>query len=156
MRDTPEPVIELLAITCGPLVMFDRLQNEMLRKLEDHPLLLERATLLQSIRGVGQVTALSWALEIAEPGRFGAIGRVVSYCGLCSAQRASAGKTQRGPLSKQRNKHLQRVLIEGAKLAPRWNPQLRDRWIPFISSARKEDEFWRGMSLIERGPIAPS
>ena len=35
----------------------------------------------------------------------------------------SGGKTQRGPLSKQRNKHLQRVLIEAAKLAPRWNPQ---------------------------------
>ncbi len=38
----------------------------------------------------------------------------------------SGGKTQRGPLSKQRNKHLQRVLIEAAKLAPRWNPQLHD------------------------------
>ncbi len=29
-------------------------------------------------------------------------------------------------ISKQRNKHLQRVLIEAAKLAPRWNPQLHD------------------------------
>ena len=29
-------------------------------------------------------------------------------------------------MSKQRNKHLQRVLIEAAKLAPRWNPQLHD------------------------------
>jgi transposase len=93
LRDTLDSVFELLAITRGRVEMFGRLQNELLRKLEAHALLRGRVALLQSIRGVGQVTALSWALEIAEPERFGSIGRVVSYCGLCSAQRASAGKT---------------------------------------------------------------
>ena len=29
-----------------------------------------------------------------------------------------------GPISKDRNKHLQTVLIEAAKLAPRWNEGL--------------------------------
>jgi len=125
LRDTPESVIELLAITRGSLEMFDRLQAELLRGLSSHKLLRERVERLQSIRGVGEVTALTWALEIVETERFGALGRAVSYCGLCAAQRESAGKTQRGPLSKQRNKHLQRVLVEAAKLAPRWNPQLR-------------------------------
>jgi hypothetical protein len=43
---------------------------------------------------------------------------------LTSAFRSSAGKEQRGPLSKQRNAWLQTVLIEAAKLAPRWNAQL--------------------------------
>ena len=81
--------------------MFDRLQDELLRGLRRHPLLRVRVELLQSIRVVGEVTALSWALEIVEPERFGSVGRAVSYCGLCSAQRESAGKTQRGPLSKQ-------------------------------------------------------
>ncbi|RLB68054.1 MAG: IS110 family transposase, partial [Deltaproteobacteria bacterium] len=46
------------------------------------------------------------------------------YCGLCSAQDESAGVNKRGPISKKRNKHLQTVLIEAAKLAPRWSPQL--------------------------------
>ena len=31
-----------------------------------------------------------------------------------------------GPISKKRNKHLQTVLIEAAKLAPHWNPQLAE------------------------------
>ncbi len=48
----------------------------------------------------------------------------MSYCGLTSALVESAGKRQRGPISKQRNVHLQTVLVEAAKLAPRWNPQL--------------------------------
>jgi len=36
----------------------------------------------------------------------------------------SAGVEYGGPISKQRNKHLQTVLVEAAKLAPRWNSEL--------------------------------
>ena len=50
--------------------------------------------------------------------------RCSHYCGLTAAFRSSAGKQQRGPISKQRNAWLQTALIEAAKLAPRWNPQL--------------------------------
>ncbi len=56
--------------------------------------------------------------------RFSSVRKAISYCGLCSAQKESAGKEQRGPISKKRNKHLQTILIEAAKLAPHWNPQL--------------------------------
>jgi transposase len=79
-----------------------------------------------TIPGVGEVTALTWALEAGPVDRFASISNAISYCGLCSAQRESAGKMQRGPLSKQRNKFLQSSLIEAAKLAPQWNPQLAE------------------------------
>ena len=77
-----------------------------------------------TIDGVGEVVALTWALEVGEVERFHTIRQAVSYCGLTSAQRSSADKEQRGPISKQRNKHLQTMLIEAAKLAPRYNPRL--------------------------------
>ena len=77
-----------------------------------------------TIPGIGEVTALTWVLEIGEVERFTRISRAISYCGLCSAQSESAGKNKRGPISKKRNKHLQSVLVEAAKLAPRWSPQL--------------------------------
>jgi transposase len=86
--------------------------------------LQQRVERLMSIRGVGAITALTWALEVADPHRFSSIGDAVSYCGLTAAFRSSAGKQQRGPISKQRNAWLQTVLIEAAKLAPQWNPQL--------------------------------
>ncbi len=70
------------------------------------------------------ITALTWALEVADPHRFSSVADAVSYCGLTAAFRSSAGKQQRGPISKQRNAWLQTALIEAAKLAPRWNPQL--------------------------------
>jgi transposase len=126
LEDTPESVVELLRISRSSLEMFEQLQQRLLVGLRRHELLQQRVEKLQSIRGVGQVLALTWALEIAEVERFGSLGQAVSYCGLCAAQHESAGKSRRGPLSKQRNKHLQRVLIEAAKLAPRWNARLRE------------------------------
>jgi len=79
---------------------------------------------LCTIPAVGPITALTWALEIVHPFRFPSLGDAVSYCGLTAAFRSSADPTQRGPISKQRNAWLQSTLIEAAKLAPRWNPQL--------------------------------
>lgn len=94
------------------------------KRLLAHPLLSERVTLLLTIPGVGDITALTWALEIGDPARFHSIDDAISYCGLCSRLNESAGKAKRGPLSKQRNPRLQHVLIEAAKLAPRWNDEL--------------------------------
>ena len=48
----------------------------------------------------------------------------ISYCGLCGDEKSSADKVMRTPLSKQRNKHIQHVLVEAAKLAPRQNHEL--------------------------------
>jgi transposase len=60
---------------------------------------------------VGPITALSWALEIGDVSRFRSVKQAISYCGLCGAEKSSADKVMRTPLSKQRNKHLQRVLV---------------------------------------------
>jgi len=124
LKEVPESVKDLLRLSRGALDLFERTQRQLLVRLENDPLLAERVTRLQSIRGVGIVTALTWALEVGDPRRLSSIARAVSYCGLTSALLSSADKQQRGPISKQRNEHLQTVLIEAAKLAPRWNPQL--------------------------------
>ena len=106
------------------LDMFQAMQRQLLRRLLGNEALAERVRRLATIPSVGVVTSLTWALEVGEPDRFSSIARAVSYRGLSSAQRSSAGKDQRGPISKQPNKHLQTVLIEAAKLAPRWNEHL--------------------------------
>ena len=40
-------------------------------------------------------------MEVGEPERFSSLHKAVSYCGLCSAQRESAGKTTHGAISKK-------------------------------------------------------
>ena len=102
------------------------MQKTLICALRTDPQISQRVELLMSIQGVGEITALTWVLEVGDVSRFNRISQTVSYCGLCSAQKESAGKIYRGPISKKRNKHLQTVLIEAAKLAPRWNPQLAE------------------------------
>jgi len=124
LEEIPESVKDLLKLSRGSLETFQATQQQLLKQLQKHRKLAKRVKLLRSIPAVGEVTALSWALEIGEPQRFASIADAVSYCGLTSALISSADKQQRGPISKQRNPHLQTVLIEAAKLAPRWNRQL--------------------------------
>src|SRR5262249_18155394 len=114
----PESVKDLLRLSRGALEMFQTTQWQLLDRLQKQPLLAKRVTVLRSIRGVGEVLALTWALEVGDPQRFPSVGDAVSYCGLTSALDSSADKQKRGPISKQRNAHLPTVLVEAAKVAP--------------------------------------
>jgi len=116
-----------------PLLQFSRQQIDalhqmdkgLLKLLQKDPRLQQRVEALQTIDGVGPVTALTWALEIGTPARFPSIKNAQSYCGLTNALWESAGKQKHGPISKQRNAHLQSALIEAAKLAPQFNEKLK-------------------------------
>jgi transposase len=124
LQQVPHSVVELLKLSRGQLEVFAAIQRRLLKGLREQADLNQRVMRLQTIPGVGEILALSWALEVGEVRRFPSIGQAASYCGLTSAQHSSAGKEQREPISKQRNHHLQTILIEAAKLAPRHNPQL--------------------------------
>jgi transposase len=116
-----------------PLLAFNRTQIEQLEQMDNRiigrlvrdPLLAERIERLKSIDGVGVILALTWAVEVGEPSRFPNERHAISYCGLCAAERESAGVQKRGPLSKQRNAFLQTTLIEAAHLAMVYNEKLR-------------------------------
>jgi transposase len=135
VEDVPTSVKDLLKLSRNSLEMFEAVQKKLVKTLREDNLIHDRVQRLMSIKGVGEVMALTWVLEIGEPSRFQSARQAISYCGLCSAQRESAGKEQRGPISKKRNKHLQAMLIEAAKLAPRWNTQL---------ASLHEKELYRG------------
>ena len=124
LEDVPDSVKNMLQLSRSNLEIFTAIQKRLVHSIRDNDLIRDRVERLMSIKGIGEITALTWVLEIAEPERFHAIRQAISYCGLCSAQKESAGKEYRSPISKKRNKHLQSVLIEAAKLAPIWNPQL--------------------------------
>ena len=116
-----------------PLLKFSRQQIEslagmdkrLIRMLQNHAQLKARVAALQTIDGVGPILALSWALETGTPERFPSIKDAQSNCGLTSAFWESAGQQKRRPLSKQRNRHLQTVLVEVANLAPMYNEKLK-------------------------------
>jgi len=122
--ELPDSAQRMLEFSREHYESLHRMEQRLLNGLAVHPRIQERIERLMAIPGVGPVLALTWALEVGPVERLGNIAHAISFCGLCSALRESAGKQTRGPLSKQRNVHLQTMLIEAAHLAPRWNPLL--------------------------------
>jgi len=120
-----EDLRPLLAFNRSQIERLDEMDSLIVRQLVRDPLLKERIERLKSLDGIGDVTALTWAVEVGEPSRFPNERHAISYCGLCAAERESAGVHKRGPLSKQRNRFLQSTLIEAAHLAVQFNEKLR-------------------------------
>jgi transposase len=114
----------LLKLSRETITRSQKLDRALTSSLERDPLLTERLRRLRTIPGVGPITALTWALEIGDYTRFRSVKEAISYCGLCGAEKSSADKVMRMPISKQRNKHIQHVLVEAAKLAPRYSHEL--------------------------------
>ena len=123
-QDIDDGLRSLLRLCREMVVRLAKTESALVRSLERDALLRERIERLMTIPAVGPITALTWALEVGDVKRFSSIKKAISYCGLCGAEKRSADTIQRTPLSKQRNKHLQTILIEAAKLAPRNSPAL--------------------------------
>jgi transposase len=116
--DINDAVRPLLNLSRGMFRRSGKLEYDMVSSMERGPLLKERLRRLRTVLGVGSITALTWALEIGDYTRFSSNRQAISYCGLCADEKSSADKVMRIPLLKQRNKHIQRVLVEAAKLSP--------------------------------------
>src|SRR6201987_440778 len=114
----------LLKLTREMIERTQKTERALLRSLEADPLLATRVERLMTIPAIGHITALTWVLEVGEVERFHSVKQAISYCGLCSGEKTSADSSRRMPISKQRNRHLQTVLLEAAHLAPRLNPEL--------------------------------
>src|ERR1700719_1322617 len=123
-QEVQENIRPLLRLSRETIVRCQRTEYALVRSLQRDPLLAERLQRLRTVPGVGPITALTWALEIGDVTRFRSIKQAISYCGLCGDEKSSADKVMRTPISKQRNKHIQHVLVEAAKMAPRYSHEL--------------------------------
>ena len=118
-EEVPPSIRLLLKLSRETIERCQKTEYALVSSLQRDPVLADRIKRLRPVPGVGPITALTWALEIGDVSRLRTIKNAISYCGLCGDERSSADKMMRLPLSKQRNKHIQRTLVEAAKLAPR-------------------------------------
>jgi transposase len=123
-EEIDDSIRPLLKLSRETINRSQKLDYALVSSLERDPLLKERLERLRTVPGVGPITALTWVLEIGDVARFRSIKPAISYCGLCGSEKSSADKVLRTPISKQRNKHIQQVLVEAAKLAPRLSHEL--------------------------------
>jgi hypothetical protein len=98
LQEVPGSVVELLQLSRGQVEFFATIQRRLLKELREYPELSQRVMRLQSIPGVGEILALSWALEVGEVDRFPSIAQAVSYCGLTLVRPLGADGKPRGGL----------------------------------------------------------
>jgi transposase len=69
---------------------------------------------LQSLRGVALITAITIAAEIGSFARFRSPVQLMAYLGLVPREHSSGLSTRRGSMTKAGNSHLRRALVESA------------------------------------------
>lgn len=102
------------------------LQQCLRTHLDAHPSLYRQSQLLQSIPGIGAITAIRLLAEVPELGRYRSARQAAAYAGLSPRQRQSGssihGKTR---LSKTGNARVRCALYLPAVVAMRANPILQ-------------------------------
>jgi transposase len=69
---------------------------------------------LQSLRGVGVITAVTLVAELGDLGRFPTPRPLMSYLGLVPSEHSSGGSQRRGRITKAGNSHARHVLVQAA------------------------------------------
>lgn len=85
---------------------------------------------LQSLRGVGLITAVTLVAEVGSFARFNHPGQLMAYAGLVPREHSSGATRRQGSITKAGNSHLRRVLGEAAwhaRLRPNRSPALQKR-----------------------------
>ena len=81
--------------------------------------------LLHSVIGIGDILALTIALETGDIGRFPTVGDFSSYCRTVKSERITNGKKKGKGNAKCGNKYLAWAFVEAANFATRYNEQAR-------------------------------
>ena len=68
--------------------------------------------ILKSIPGIGNITALSWILELPVMGRFKNNARLASYIGLTSSEHSSGEQQRQGRITRCGNAKIRGLLTE--------------------------------------------
>lgn len=70
---------------------------------------------LQQVDGIGPLISVAFVLSIEDPKRFSSSRRVGSWLGLCPRSQASGDSNPQLRISKAGDKHLRRLLVQGAQ-----------------------------------------
>ena len=99
----------------GLAPVIDRIDGELHQHARGDP----RVTVLRTLPGVGEFTALVMVAEIGDITRFGSARKLASWAGLTPTVRGSDLKVRHGNISKQGSAWLRWVMNQAAQTARR-------------------------------------
>ena len=89
-------------------------QTELLRELSKTALYRERVEILQSIPGIGMISAMELLLELQDVSRFRRAEQLAAYVGLTPSQYSSADKVRMGRITGIGKNTLRAILVEAS------------------------------------------
>lgn len=98
--------------------------NQAKKEIRNHCRAWSEAELLTSAPGIGDLTGLLLAAEIADIHRFKTAKKFCCYGGLASSTRQSADKEYHGHIIKDSNKYIRYALLEAVPHAIKQDPKL--------------------------------
>jgi transposase len=98
----------------------------------------EARQLVQTIPGVGEVTADVVISELGDLERFPSQKKVCSYAGLVPGHRQSAEREKNLPITKQGSKWMRWVLVEAAWSAVQWSRKWQHIYESFLERLRNK------------------
>jgi len=104
---------------------FDQLIAEVGRHLAQQVRSDPQVALLQTLPGVGLVTAATIRAELGEADRFPNAARAARWAGLTPSVRASDETIHRGAISREGSAYLREAMVGAALRAVRYSPSLR-------------------------------
>ena len=103
-------------------------QTQLLRELSETPLYQERVEILQSIPGIGVISAMELLLELQDVSRFRRAEQLAAYVGLTPSQYSSADKVRMGRITGIGKNTLRSLLVEASWTLIRKDQAMREKY----------------------------
>ncbi len=115
----------------------DGLKKQIREHLKQHDVLKRDAQLLESIPGVGEITAWDLLAELPDISQFDSAQAVAAYAGLSPREHRSGSSIHKKTrLSKQGNARLRKAMCFPAVNALRWNPLVKAHYDRLIAAGK--------------------
>jgi transposase len=103
-------------------------QTQLLRELSETALYRERVEILQSIPGIGLISAMELLLELQDVSRFRRAEQLAAYVGLTPSQYSSADKVRMGRITGIGKNTLRSLLVEASWTLIRKDRAMREKY----------------------------
>jgi transposase len=103
-------------------------QTKLLRELSETAQYRKRVEILQSIPGIGVISAMDMLLELQEVSRFRRAEQLAAYVGLTPSQYSSADKVRLGRITGIGKNTLRSILVEASWILISKDQTMRERY----------------------------